>query len=465
MTERSRSRRRVLGAIGAAVLAGCSGGPSSGDGSDGSTVTNTETATTTSDDGSPSPAPTTGGTTASTTDVQTTPADPPPPPGSGGPWAIPGYDLGHSGYNPDAEGPGGDVRRVWGTDVEGIYTMAQVAVQDGRVFTASGPEAYAMDAEDGAVQWRHELEYLGHHYPVAATDDLVFVPTRTIEGSTQGGGSGRLYALGAEAGDEAWTHATPITTAPVPGDGTVYYGASTGDRSWVAARSAADGSDRWRHDLAETEGFLGVFGAPALTDSLLVSTATVNGGAGYDTRGLAFALDRSTGERRWDRSFDAPIAAAPVVRGDRAYVATRGGELAALSVDDGSSVWTRQLDGEVYSTPTTDGELLVALLRGELVGLAADSGTVRWRTDIGVVLVSGLALTDSTVYVGGEELQALDRTSGEIRWDYPIPDQGGGFGGPVVTGETVFVGACVKRGQQSRYDDSVYALQRARDSQ
>lgn len=462
MTERPRSRRRVLGAIGAAVLAGCSGGPSSDDGTDGSTAAaDPDPGTTAGDGGSTSPAPT----TESTTDVRTTPADPPPPPGSGGPWSIPGYDLGNSAYNPDAEGPGGSVQRVWGTDVEGIYTMAQVAVRDGRLFTASGEKAYAMNPEDGAVQWSRDLEYLGHHYPVAATGDLAFVPTRTVEGSTQGGGSGRLYALGVETGDEAWTHATPITTAPVPADGTVYYGASTGDRSWVAARSTGDGSERWRHDLAATDGFLGVFGDPALTDSTLVSTATVDGGAGYETRGLAFALDRSTGDRVWERSFDAPIAAAPVVRGDRAYVATRGGELAALSVDDGSVVWSRRLDGEIYSTPATDGELLVALTRGELVGVAADSGTVRWQTEIGVVLVSGLALTDSTVYVGGEDLQALDRTNGEIRWAYPIPDEGGGFGGPVVTGETVFVGACVKRGQQSRYDDSVYALQRARGSQ
>ncbi len=459
MTDEPRSRRRVLGALGAAVLAGCSGGPSSDE------TTGAPRSTADGAGGTPSPGDGTETATDATTTEQTTAADPPPPPGSGGSWSVPGYDLGNTGYNPDAAGPGGDVRRVWGTDVDGIYTMAQVAVGDGRLFTASGESAYAMDPANGDMQWSRDLEYLGHHYPVGATGDLVYVPTRTIEGSTQGGGSGKLYALDVETGEAAWTQATPITTAAVPVDDALYYGASTGDRSWLSAVDRTTGAEAWRHDLAETEGFLGVFGAPAVAGSLVVSTATVNGGAGYDTRGLAFAVDRETGERVWERSFDAPIAAAPVVTGDRAFVVTRGGEAAALSLSDGSVAWSRTFDGEFYSTPATDGDVLVGLLRGELVGMAADSGSVRWRTELGVVLVSGLALTDSTVYVGGKDLRALDRTNGEIRWEYPIPDAGGGFGGPVVTGETVFVGACVKRDRTSRYDDSVYALQRARGSE
>jgi outer membrane protein assembly factor BamB len=451
----------VLGALGAAVLAGCSGGPSD-------EATDADPAADTTDAGerettrTDEPSRTTEAPTAEPT-TETTPSDPADPPGSGGSWAVPGYDLANTGYNADAVGPGGPVDRVWKTDVEGIYTMSQVSVHDGRLFTASGEKAYAMDARTGDVQWTRRLEYLGHHYSVAATDDTVFVPSRTLSGSTQGGGSGAVTAFSVADGGRQWRHETPVTTAPVPAGDTLFYGASTGDRTWLAARSTADGSERWRHGVEGTEGFVAAFGEPAVTESLVISTATVDGGAGNDTGSLAFALDRSTGERVWERSFDAAMNAAPVVRDGRVYVATRAGELAALSVADGTPRWNRRVDGEIYSTPATDGDLLVALERGELVGFGAESGTVRWRSDLGVVLINSVVLTDSTVYVGGEDLRALDRTDGTVEWSLPIAGAGGGYGGPIVTGETVFVGACVKPESRSQYDDSVYALQRARE--
>jgi outer membrane protein assembly factor BamB len=450
MADDDCSRRRLLGVIGAATLAGCSGAPSTADDS----VDTTDTGTPRSDGNS---------TTTETPASPSTPAEQRPPPGSGGSWAIPGYDLLNSGYNPDAQGPGGSVERVWGTDVEGIYTMAQLAVHDGRVFTASGESAYGIDVASGETLWTRNLEYLGHHYPVAATDDLAFVPARTLGGSTTGGGSGSLSALDTETGEERWRRTTPITTASVPAGNAVYYGASTGDRAWLTRRSTTDGSEGWRHDLDETDGFVAVFGEPAITDETVVSTATVNGGAGYDSGSLVFALDRATGERRWQQSFGSEMAAAATVSGDRAYVATRGGTVAALSVADGAVLWDRSFDAEIYTTPVTDGDFLAVLLQGELVGVGAEGGSVRWRTDVGRILINSLALTRSTVYVGGNELRALDRASGDVRWSYPIPGAGGGFGGPVVTGETLFVGACVKSDATSRYDDSVYALQRARD--
>jgi len=450
MADDPRSRRRVLGLLAAGALAGCTGGSDDGP---------------STDDATDAPATTTAGRTSTTTEpTETTPTDPPPEPGSGGDWSVPGYDLGNTGYNPAASGPGREPERVWQSNVAGIYTMSQMAFRDGTVYTASGEQAYAVDAASGERLWARDVDFLGHHYPVAASASTTFVSTRTLSGASTGGGSGCLYALAAESGAVRWRQEAPVTTAPVPADETVYYGRSTGNSSALIARSVSDGTERWREELAPTEGFVAVFGEPAVADGVVYTTATVNGGATTDADGLVLAVDRESGERLWERSLGAAARAAPVVHDGTVYAAAKDGRLVALSAADGSPRWEQRVEGDVYTTPVVDGDRVVALAGGALAAVDAASGESRWRTPIGDVLINGLATTGETVYVGGNQLRALDPADGSVRWEFPIPGATGAFGGPIVTGETIFVGACIKREERDPYDDKVFALQRARDS-
>jgi len=450
MADAPRSRRRVLGLLAAGALAGCTGGSDDAPSTDGATGEPTTTA---------------GSTTEGPPETTETPPDPRPEPGSGGDWSLPGYDLGNTGYNGDAAGPGGLPERVWQSNVDGIYTMSQMAFRDGTVYTASGEQAYAVDAASGDRLWARNVEFLGHHYPVAATSSTMFVPTRTLSGASTGGGSGCLYAFDADSGEVRWQQDTPVTTAPVPAGETVYYGRSTGGTSALVARDVDDGTERWRAELAPTEGFVAVFGEPAVVDGVVYTTATVNGGSSTDGEGLVLAVDRESGERLWERSLGEGAIAGPVVHDGTVYAATKDGRLAALSAADGSVRWEQTVEGDVYTTPVTDGDRVVALAGGALVAVDAASGEGRWRTSIGDVLINGLATTGETVYVGGNQLRALDPADGSVRWEFPIPGATGAFGGPIVTGETIFVGACIKQEPREDYDDKVFALQRARGSE
>jgi len=451
MVDAPRSRRRVLGLLAAGVLAGCSG--SSPDPSTDDAPTDRAT---TSDGATEDP---------TTPTATTTVADPPPEPGSGSSWTLPGYGLGHTGFNPEASGPGGEPQQVWRSDVEGVYTMAQVALRDGTVFTASGERAYAIDAATGEQAWSQPVDHLGHHYPVAVSGSTAFVPTRTLNGATTGGGAGTLHALSTDSGTERWRQDAPITTAPVPAEETVYYGRSAGESAAVVARDAESGAERWRESLSPTEGYVAVFGEPAVVGDVVYATGTVNGGAETEADGLVFALDRDSGERLWEQSLGAATLAAPVVHDGTVYATAKDGRVVALSAADGSPVWESRVEGDVYTTPVTNGDSLVLLAEGALVQVDAASGEVGWRTAIGDVLINGMATTGDTVYVGGNELRAVDLADGTLRWEVPVPRAAGAFGGPIVSGETIFVGVCIKRDSSDLYDDKVIALQRARGSE
>jgi outer membrane protein assembly factor BamB len=447
------SRRRVLSLLGAAALAGCSAPATSG--------TTDDVAGTSPTDGTDRTKTTTTA-PPTTTDTTAAPNDQPPaPPGSGGDWTMSGLDLANTGYNPDAAGPGGAVRRVWQTDVEGIYTMAQPTVADGTVFVASGTEAYAMAARTGDLSWTTQVDHLGHFYPVAVGENAAFVGTRTLAGSNEGGGEGTLYALDRDDGSTRWRVDAPITSPVKPAGDTVFYASSTGPEATVHAAAADSGEDRWTASVSGETGYTLVTGAPALTDDTVFVTATVDGGAGNAEDGVLVAFDRADGTERWRAPLHGAVTAAPVLSGETIFVGTQEGAMTARRRDDGGERWTTETDSRLYTTPVTDGDAVYALLQGEVVSLGADDGGQRWRTDVGSTLINGLALTDDRVYVGGKAVRSLDVADGSVTWEFPIPKVGGGYGAPIVLGETVFVGACIKDSMNSRYDDYMFALQRA----
>jgi polyvinyl alcohol dehydrogenase (cytochrome) len=114
--------------------------------------------------------------------------------------------------------------------------------------------------------------------------------------------------------------------------------------------------------------------------------------------GTVFAIDASTGALRWSRDLDEPANASAAIADGRVYVplaTTSAPAVAALSLADGSPLWTAVLDSSegasAFGSPVvfngavymgTSGELGDPLLplRGAVVALDAASGALRWRT-------------------------------------------------------------------------------------
>ena len=331
--------------------------------------------------------------------------DTPLPDAPTGAWTQYGAD----GANTHATNASGPPRGnlAWTSEA---FTRWQPAVADGTVYTTNfdpshDGSAIALDARDGTERWRTTLDASGDNGTVVVGDrcivaydtDLVALDTRTGERvwTESTNGFERLVAdeatgtvlvtsdigieaFGAANGEKRWeTHTVGhLTHAPAVYDGRVFaVGYVDGAPSLVAV-SLADGSDRWRRELAS---------APESA----APVATGNGVFVPDGRTVV-VHDGETGDRvRELRSFGDPDPVAP----------------RTVAVDDGTVFLTGS-----FGAAAIDGE----------------TGAKRWRRDTSVSK-PGICVGQETVVFpagdpefapGKETIGAFDRDSGELAWHY-----------------------------------------------
>lgn len=420
------SRRSFLAACGLTALAGCTA-PS----------TSTEAGQRTN---SPTEATSTATPTATATQKSIEL-------GSDPVWPTFGGDAANTGHRGDGQGPTGPVEPAWKTDVGGIYTMPGPVVVDGITFVGSGESAYAMDAFTGEPLWEAAMGSLTHYFsPSTAGEQVLFGAQSNI---ASGGAAGRLSSFAFD-GEERWRRELAITSSPSAVDGTVYLGETTDSGAQLRALTTDDGSDRWTAAIEAGS----VRGAPAVVDDVVYATASMAGG----DRGVVVARDAADGSAIWSHRVDAGLTAAPVVQDGTVYVQADDGRLVTLAAESGDPGWRARLGESGATAPALTDDHLVGLVENALVGIDLETGERSWETDIGYTLINGVSIAGDRAYVGGSRLSAVEVASGELAWEQPVPGQGGGFGAPVVVGNTMFVGVCIKEEAGDPYDDFLYSF-------
>jgi len=423
------SRRSFLAACGLTALAGC-----------------TAPATTTERERTATASGTAARDTATATDTATA-SEQSVDLGEDRVWPTFGGGAANTGRRGDSAGPVGPVDPVWKTDVDGIYTMPGPVVADGLTFVGSGESAYAMGAFSGEPRWEAEMGSLTHYFsPSIAGESVLFGAQSNI---ASGGDAGRLSSFSFD-GAERWRRELAITSSPSAVEGTVYLGESTQAGAQLRALRAGDGTDRWTAPLDAAQ----LRGAPAIVDGVVYATATAAGGDG----GLVVARDIADGSAVWSHAVDAGLTAAPAVRDGTLYVQADDGRLLTLDAASGEPGWSVRLGENGATPPALTADRLVGLVENTLVGVDLRSGERTWETEIGYTLINGVSIAGDRAYVGGSRLTAVDVGSGEVAWDQPVPGAGGGFGAPVVVGNTAFVGVCIKEEPGDPYDDFLYAF-------
>ena len=136
----------------------------------------------------------------------------------------------------------------------------------------------------------------------------------------------------------------------------------------------------------------------------------------------------------------------PIRSADRIFVATQSGLIAAISKDDGQTLWTASVESGVTSG-VGEAQGVVVVVDGELNAVALDSlsGEHRWTTPLGKVIY-----TPPLVYRGKAlfktidgNLLAVDADSGEQQWEafYDQPEFVSiGSPRPLGHGDSVVVG-------------------------
>ncbi|WP_312908982.1 PQQ-binding-like beta-propeller repeat protein [Natronosalvus caseinilyticus] len=302
-----------------------------------------------------------------------------------------------------------DGSQLWQTDDLGADRTPAVA--DETVYVG-GEALTAVDAKNGDVRWRLDLEYSDGIRSPNVADGVVFVV-----------GDGVLYALEASSGKEQWQFDPDdgeLHESSVPiDDGAVF----VADETRLYAREASDGSERWTFDL-EANDDDGQF--RAITPVVDYGTLAA-GYRGESDAGLSYHDVESGGRvaRVAGRAHNHP----PVIGSELVYTVdgTNNDTATGHDLETGEKEWEPEPSGEGTSPLIIDEEHVYAGLKSDSESTDEDEeswmrfyafdawdGSVDWERDTRAVL-SPLALVDETLYVGsvdGDALAAL-RPGGE----------------------------------------------------
>ena len=258
-------------------------------------------------------------------------------------------------------------------DVGRILTTPVIAA--GRIFAIDAvAEITAFDTANGDRLWSldprlEDGEEDGFGGGLALAGGQLFAAT----------GFGHVLALDPRNGAELWRQdiGIPMRAAPVVVGGRVFV-VTYDNQLWVLA--AEDGTVQWSHaGISETAGLLGA-AAPAVDGDIVT--------APYSS-GELLALRVENGRTVWSDSLGAQrpgtgslaalndINGSPVIDRGVAYAISHGGRLVAIDVRTGSRVWEQDIAG--LNTPWVAGEFIfVVTVDGDVVCLSRRNGRVRW---------------------------------------------------------------------------------------
>ena len=283
-----------------------------------------------------------------------------------------------------------------------------LAYADGKLFVTSGFRfVAAMNASDGTVAWRHDVDTPvrgaptvagGKVYAVDATDQLLSYaqadgtpgwtyqaleePARFLRASSPAVSgdtvvapfaSGEITALQASNGNELWSYVLSLTNRnnalseirDIAGRPVIYRGdVLAGSHSGVfAAVDLRSGQPRWSLPITTTT-------SPWPAGDVIYVT---------DQSGKLVCISREAGQVYWIIDLNKgvapkkrPVWSGPVLANDRVVVLSSAGELRALDAKTGATLKSLNLKvkgGVTLSPAMAGGELLVATEDAELIAI------------------------------------------------------------------------------------------------
>ena len=155
---------------------------------------------------------------------------------------------------------------------------------------------------------------------------------------------------------------------------------------------------------------------------LLEFPAVVDDGVAYlsNAGGELFALSMRNGATLW--RFDmhtSAEASSPAVVGDELVVHAKAGRVDVLSRPSGRLLWSRATAGEIESSPVVeDGVDYLGDWSGRIYALDLRTRRFAWIYDDGCKITASVALAGNTLYVGDYcgRIVALQRRTGRLLW-------------------------------------------------
>lgn len=211
-----------------------------------------------------------------------------------------------------------------------------------------------------------------------------------------------VLALNAGSGAVIWSNAEVggVSSSPGVDRDLVVAGTLEGD---VIAMTPSSGATRWKVRVTSE-----VIARPAVSATMVVVRSN---------DGRVFGLDPSDGTRRWVFDRSVPLLslrgnAAPLISGSTVLVPFDSGRLFALDLAEGTLLWEQSIAQPEGKTElermvdidglalVADGRVFVATFRGQIAAVDIESGRALWSRDVSAfagVAKSGdtLVLTDA----------------------------------------------------------------------
>jgi outer membrane protein assembly factor BamB len=232
---------------------------------------------------------------------------------------------------------------------------------------------------------------------------------------------GRVGAYDLKKGKRLWTvkYDLPVTGGLNGGEGLLVFGTANGE---VVALNQENGEELWRSTVSSEVMSI----APVALDVVVVRT----------NDGKIYGLNSDSGSLRWQAGRKTPALSlrgmsVPLITHGAALVGFDNGKLAAISLTQGNVLWEAavaiprgrsELDRMVDIDglfEEWDGVVYVATYQGRLAAINLQNGNVIWSRNMSSF--TGLTVDGSNLYLTDEfsNVWAIDKRSGATLWKQP----------------------------------------------
>ncbi len=235
----------------------------------------------------------------------------------------------------------------------------------------------------------------------------------------------------------------PLTAQPIVVDGRIF---TLDTDSKLSAFQITDGKRLWERDVE----------APNEDDPVISGGMAFSDGRLYVTNGFneLLAINPVNGKFYWRKKIAAPSRAAPTIMSGRVFISTLDNRLLAMSAEDGTLLWEHNGLSETAgllgaASPAANNEIVVPVFSsGEITALRVANGSVAWSDNLsnlrrfgglaGLADIKGLPVIDKGLVIAisfSGRLVAIDERTGVRVWQREI----GGAETPWVAGNHIFV--------------------------
>lgn len=278
---------------------------------------------------------------------------------------------------------GASLVRVWSADIgsgnsKRYRISADPVVAEGRIYTLDSRAGVMAHSLTGKTLWSVDATPASDNNTDATGGGLAFGAGRLFVTT----GFGELLALDPATGDVIWRQSfdASVSGAPTVQDDMVYVMAR--DNAAFAVR-ADNGRLAWTLPGAPSGSEMLSGAGPAVTErAAIFPSGNSELVAALTESGVRSWVASIAGERR-GRAYAtvSDISSDPVVVGNVVYAGSQSGRFAALSLVDGSRLWTAT-EGAYSPGWPVGGSVFITSDQGQLVRLDANDGQVIWAVDL-----------------------------------------------------------------------------------